>query len=310
MYKTLIIFLVFILTAVVNLGKAEDIYGSPKVVILSKSSLAPYAEALEGFESVCKADLRKYYIDVYGDRRSQLIQEVRGENPQLILVIGPDALNLIKNKIEDIPIVFAMVLNPANLLNGEYENVTGVSMNIPAELQLKTLLRFFPNIKKAGVVYDPSKTGFAMEEGELAAYRLGIKLVSEKVNSRKDVFEAWEKLFRDKIETLWVLPDTTVTTETSFKYLLLFSFRQKIPLIGISRKQVKDGALFAFSFDVFDLGKQAGAMANLLLAGRRINTITYEFPRRYKLVVNETTAQLLGLELPNNFRKEIDVLEK
>ncbi len=149
MYRILILFLVFTLTAVVNLGKAENTYGFPKVVILSKSSIAPYAEAMEGFESVCKkAELHKYYIDAYGNRRLGLIQDVRGENPELILVIGPDALNLIKNEIKNIPIVFTMALNPSNLLNGEYENITGVSMNIPAELQLKTLLNFFPNLKK------------------------------------------------------------------------------------------------------------------------------------------------------------------
>lgn len=309
MYRVFITLFIF-LTLIVNLGKPETGRISPRIVILSKQSIAPYAEVLQGFENICKTESRKYYIDTYSNGRITLLQEIKEIDPRLILAIGPDTLSLIKDRVKGIPIVFVMVLNPANLLNGEYDNISGVSMNIPAELQIRTLLKFAPGTKKIGVVYDPNKTGFLAEEGELAAYRLGVKLVMAKVGSRKEVFTAWEELLNNKIEAVWMVPDTTVVTETVFKYLLLFSFRQRIPLIGISGKQVKDGALFAFSFDIFGMGEQAAEIANLVLAGRQINTIPYEYPNKYKLVINSTTAELLGVGIPKDIKGEVDLLEK
>jgi len=112
-----------------------------------------------------------------------------------------------------------------------------------------------------------------------------------------------------EIDALWILPDVTVLAPESVQYMLLFSFRNKIPLLGLSENQARMGALFGLSFGSGrDIGIQAGEIANEILSGRRAEEIPFTTARRLKLTVNLKTAGKLGLQVPKEILDQADVV--
>ena len=58
--------------------------------------------------------------------------------------------------------------------------------------------------------------------------------------------------------------------------VLLSSFRNKIPFIGLSKSWVKAGALYSLEWDYPDIGKQCAVVASQILNGKNV----YDIPAR------------------------------
>jgi len=78
------------------------------------------------------------------------------------------------------------------------------------------------------------------------------------------------------------------------QYALGIQFRRHVPLMGATRRQVQQGALFAVDYDPHAVGEQAALIANHLLAGAKgAPTLA---PARPRLSVNRATAHSLRVD--------------
>ena len=281
-----------------------------KIVALKSADVDVYNEALEGFKSISRRPIISEY-DMEGDfqkGRKFLARLKSGLKPDLILAIGIWALQVVVEEIRDIPVVFAMVLNPTTVIGQEAHNITGASMNVPIEQQIALLKRVSPQVKRIGIIYDPSKTGFLVRQAERIARDQGVRLVTKAIASSKDSFAALDAM-QGEIDALWILPDLTVLAPESVQYMLLFSFRNKIPVLGLSENQARMGALLGLSFESGrDIGSQAGELANEILAGRSAEEIPFTTARKVRLTVNLKTASKLGLQIPKEIIDQADVV--
>ncbi len=281
-----------------------------KIVALKSADVDVYNEVLEGFKSISRRPIISEY-DMEGDfqkGKKFLARLKSGPKPDLILAIGIWALQVVVEEIRDIPVVFAMVLNPTTVIGQEAHNITGASMNVPIEQQIALLKRVSPQVKRIGVIYDPSKTGFLVRQAERIARDQGVRLVTKAIASSKDSFAALDAM-QGEIDALWILPDLTVLAPESVQYMLLFSFRNKIPVLGLSENQARMGALLGLSFEsARDIGSQAGELANEILAGRSAEEIPFTTARKVRLTVNLKTASKLGLQIPKEIIDQADVV--
>lgn len=281
-----------------------------KIVALKSADVDVYNEVLEGFKSISRRPIISEY-DMEGDfQKGQkfLARLKSGPKPDLILAIGIWALQVVVEEIRDIPVVFAMVLNPTTVIGQEAHNITGASMNVPIEQQIALLKGVSSQVKRIGVIYDPSKTGFLVRQAERIARDQGVRLVTKAIASSKDSFAALDAM-QGEIDALWILPDLTVLAPESVQYMLLFSFRNKIPVLGLSENQARMGALLGLSFESGrDIGSQAGELANEILAGRSAEEIPFTTARKVKLTVNLKTASKLGLQIPKEIIDRADVV--
>jgi putative ABC transport system substrate-binding protein len=99
------------------------------------------------------------------------------------------------------------------------------------------------------------------------------------------------------------IPDTTVYTPSAAKALLLFSFRHKIPLIGLTEAWVKAGALYALEWDYQELGSYCGALAARALAGPKAPVPP---PPRPRVVVNLRIADQFRLKWNAELVQSVD----
>jgi len=263
-----------------------------EIVVVQGLSVKPYEEAIKGFKSVCHSKLQRIVISEL--QGADVLKEIKRNRPDMVLAIGRDALSMVK-RIRNIPIVYLMVLNPQSILSGE-KNIAGVSMNIPPDRQLMALLETLPNTKNIGLLYDPDRTGYLVEKARNAARKMGIALMAKEIHSSRDAPSLIMDM-KEKIDVFWMLPDITVITPETVEFLLLFSFKNRIPLLAFSEKYLELGAFMSTGIDAFDMGAQAGEMANKILSGRQIKNVQQVLARKVVVSTNLMIAGKLGINL-------------
>ena len=105
------------------------------------------------------------------------------------------------------------------------------------------------------------------DEAKLWADKFGLSLRAEKVSTPREIPAALKNLSKS-IDVLWGIPDKIVFTQQTAKEILLFSLRNRIPLIGLSSSWVKAGALYALDWNYRDVGKTCGESAVAILKGK------------------------------------------
>lgn len=274
------------------------------VLVVQSLQIKPYNEALQGFLSVCKVNTSKQISAKLS--KADLARIARKNDPDLILAIGMDALEKVKD-LHNVPIVYLMVLNPQKLVH-DSSNVTGVSLNILPEKQLSVLRQMLPHARKIGLLYEPDKSGAFVRKAQSAARKMDFELLSKKVLSPGDATAALGGL-KGQIDALWLLPDTTVVTPQTIDLLLLSAIENRIPVYTFADKYAEKGALLALEVDAVEAGKQAGEMANMILAGTDAHSIPQTDAQSGTLTINMVVAKKLGIPVNGNVANKARVIK-
>lgn len=269
--------------------------GQREIAIVLSSDIAPIRQALEGFREVVRERKGSLLTDehlldkVGGDA---IVQHILAEKAILVFAIGPDATRLAKERLRDVPVVFAMVLNPQPLLD---RNVTGVSLEIPAQAKLEKIRKFLPDAGRVGVIYSKASAAQYREAAQ-AAKALGLRMVGREVDSGKELPAAFGEMAQ-QIDIFLMLPDTRVFFPKSIEYLLVEALKNRVSVIGLAASYTRAGALLSFEADYREVGRQAGELAVRIIEGAKPATVDPAAPRRVKSSVNLAVAARLGIRL-------------
>ena len=279
-----------------------------EIAILKSSDIAAYNQAVSGLQAELAEVATLTVYDLEGDvaRGKKLARKIRASDAALVIAVGLKAALAAKVELVDIPVIYCMVLDPEKY-DLRAPNLTGISMRVPIERQFNTIHALVPTLKHLGVLYDPEKTAPLVEEARRVAARLGLDLVEHKVHSEKELPAAIRALL-PKVQGLWLVPDSTVLTEESIRFVLGAALDQNVPVLGFSSEFVRNGALAGLSINPEDIGRQAALIARKILnhADRTI-PVTVS-PDRVRLAVNLKTAKYLGLTLPPDVMRRADEL--
>ena len=298
MIKNIFIILLFLILCH---GSAE---AGQEIVVIQSLRVKPYEKAIEGFKSVCNSKIKRLVVSE--SEGADVVEKISKIRPDMVLAVGMDALSRVK-KIKNIPVVYLMVLNPPSTLSGK-KNITGVTMKIPQEKQLITLLKALPDTKNIGLLYDPDRTGHFVKKAQAAAKKIGIKLIAKEIHSSRDVPSLVMNM-KGKIDLFWMLPDLTVVTPETVEFLLLFSLENRVPLLTFSEKYVALGALMSIGIDAFDMGRQAGEMAKKILLGRNVKGVQPVDARKAVVSINLKVAKKLEITIDKKIISNARIIE-
>ena len=304
--------LVGILCAVLVTGMLPAFSEGPAVIaVIFSRDIAPYRQALEGFEQQLKREKRPYKIvdfniEAYGHDPESIVDRIESKQPALILTLGSAATDFLANRIKDTPIVFSLVLPSSGRGSLEsqralHPNMTGATMEIPLAIQFEKIHEVLPGARKVGVLYDPKISGPVVDSAAPIAARAGLQLVPMAVSSEGDVVQKLNEL-EDEIDVLWSVADSTVFTPQGLKHILLSTLRNRIPFVGLSPAFVKAGALLALSCDYEDIGRQSGEMAARILDGESPERIPTAVPRDLSYSLNLNTARQINVAIADEVR--------
>ncbi len=278
------------------------------VAILKSSNLVAYNQAIAGFRASFPQGTVFVEYDIGGDmaRGRKQTQKIHAAGASLVLAVGLKAAQLARQEISDIPVIFCMVLDPLKH-DLKAPNMSGVLLEVPMDRQLSTFRLVLPKAKRLGVLYDPDKTAAFVDDARRRTKGIGLELVTKTVSSEKEVPAALRSLL-PQIDALWVIPDSTVLTEDSLRFLLSTTLEAAIPVLGFSPDLVKSGALIGLSVHYDDLGRQAGSLARTILSTQVGPSLGIAQPDRLRLSLNLKTARFLGVTIPADFVSRADEL--
>jgi len=263
------------------------------LIVLSKE-FALYDKAVEGFEGVFKGS-RKILTMAGPECYEDVLAEIRGTNPRVVLAVGLRAAKWIRHEAPETPTVFCMAMHPEdNDLKSDY--MTGVQLEPSPKDQLSAFARILPDASKIGMLYDPKRTGRQVEQIKQAAADLGIRLTARPVTSREEVPAAFLELAEDS-QAFWLHRDATVLTREFFNHSLMLQLSRRMPLIAYSKQFVHKGAFFSFAATYPKQGRKAGEIANRILEGKSPAEIPIQYPEG-TLSLNLRTGEMIGAVLP------------
>lgn len=265
---------------------------------MSSEDAAPYKEVLKGFQQSLgqqgiNATFDEYLLQGNSGKASQAVQEAKQKGTTLLVTVGTLATQTAIKEAGDIPIVAALVPNPDDLKTG---NATGVGLDFSPETQFQWLQKLVPDAKTVGVVFNPKKSASRIEAATQAARSLGLTLVTKQVETPQALTDALNGLVND-VKVLWAISDSTLFSPQTAESVLLFSFRNRIPVAGLSTSWAKAGALYALDRDYLDLGAQCGEMAGKILQGAKASSLPPTTPRKIIYVLNLKIATHLKLDI-------------
>lgn len=267
------------------------------IAVIRSHDLEPYNQAFAGFSESCSSHIDQYTLGGNKASQQRMAQEIGETKPRLVLAIGLMAAKLAKEYLKDIPTLYIMVSNPKKYgLIGN--NIAGITLNIPVDVQFKAYKALVPGLKTIGVIYDADNSAELIREASAVAKTLGVQLVAVSVSSQKEVPEALRSML-GKVDAVWMVPDETVVTTDSFKYFLVTTLENGVPFFAASDIFVETGALAALTPDYADVGRQGCQLAMGFTDGQ----ITFAEtgarpPRKINLSLNLKTARKIGLAIP------------
>ncbi|HEY7531746.1 MAG TPA: ABC transporter substrate-binding protein [Nitrospiraceae bacterium] len=277
-----------------------------EIVILKSSEIAAYEEAVKGFTATAPTGAIYTEYDLRGDLElgKKLAKKIRASNPALVVAVGLKAALAAKLEITDIPVLYMMILDPMkHQLTAP--NITGTLLEIPVERQFKLLRNFLPTRHRLGILYDPTKNAAKMREAEAQALANEFQLQGFPVTTEKDVPQQLRTLLSN-VDALWLVPDSTVLTDESIRFILESALAQQVPVIGFSPEFTRLGALLSLSVNYGEVGRETGLLAKRILDGERILPLKPVPIERLKVTVNLKTARLMGMTFPKELNNLID----
>ncbi|MEF3255163.1 MAG: ABC transporter substrate-binding protein, partial [Deferribacterales bacterium] len=182
-------------------------------------------------------------------------------------------------------------------------NITGTTDMSPIKKQIALFNKLNIPVKRLGVIYNSGEANSRSIVTILKdiARTKGILVVEATVTNSSGVLMAAKSLV-GKVDGIYIPTDNTVVS--ALESVLQVSFENKIPVITGDTDSVTRGALASLGMDYYKLGLQTGEIAAKILKGGNPANIPVETLKDLDLFINKTTAQKLGIKIPEELLKQ------
>lgn len=270
-----------------------------RIAVVASHNAPPYEEAIDGVKRFiesngAQAELNVYKLETDEANGRGTIASAIGSGANVLLTLGSLATRAALSQGGNLPTVAGLILDSNDLKNSDH--ATGVVLDFPLEIQFQWMTRILPGSRSIGAIFG-AKNSEKMRSAEKIARAMGLTIYARQVENPSDIPDALEYLEK-RIDVLWGVPDELVFTPQTAKQILLVSFRNRIPLVGISQAWVKAGALYSLDWDYADIGCQCAEMAMKVLQGVKPGDIPPAWPRKAIYSLNLKTALYMKIDIP------------
>jgi len=222
----------------------------------------------------------------------------------VILGSTTPSLEALQRATRTVPIVFAMIVDPAG--QDFVESLARPGGNITGFMQfeyslagkwLELLKQIAPGVTRAAVLRDPtSRSGigqFAVIQA--VAPQLGIEVAPVNVRDAAEI-ERRIAAFASSPNGGLVMTGGAETAHRELIFRLVA--RHRLPAVYPYRYHVDDGGLVSYGPDLPDLFRQAASYVDRILKGEKPSDLPVQAPTRYELIINLKAAKAIGLDVP------------
>ena len=231
------------------------------------------------------------------------------------VIVAPAAQNVVaaKQATGTIPIVMVSVGDPVG--NGLVAslarpggNVTGTSFLTSAMVgkQLDLLKQITPHVSRLAILLNPANPGhpLALEEAKVAARSLGVPLQAIEARGPADFDKAFAAMTRERAGALFVPWDGTFLLHVV--RIVQLAAKTRLAALYGQRRYVDVGGLASYGPSAPESFRNAAAYVDKILKGAKPGDLPVEQPTKFELVINLTTAKVLGLSIPLSLLQRAD----
>jgi len=237
-------------------------------------------------------------------RAAEIAAEFVRLKVDVIVTGGNTFIVAAKQATSVIPIVFAAAGDPVGAglvasLARPGGNVTGLSVQATdlARKRLELLSEIKPGLRRVAFLGSAANPTDVQQLSEVrsAARTLGLEVVAAEVQRAEDITPAFDML-KERAEAVYVSGDPLLFTNRARINSLAQGSR--LATIFNYRDFVEAGGLMSYGPNFPDLFRRAAEYVDKILHGVKPGDIPIEQPTKFDLVVNVTTAKVLGLAVP------------
>jgi len=247
------------------------------------------------------------WADNQTDRLQTLAAELVRRQVAVIVAGGGFRSGLAaKTETKSIPVLFVAAEDPVKLglvtsLAKPDGNLTGINI-LMAEVvakRLELLRELLPKAIRIDVLADPANpetTGSMLKGLDTAARTMGLQIQVFNASTIREIDAAFASLVNERPDALFVgispfLLDRRVQ-------LAQLAARHAIPAIYPDRVHAEVGGLMSYGASIADAYRQLGVYAGRILKGAKPADLPVVQSTKLELVINHSTARMLGLTLP------------
>lgn len=241
-------------------------HGAHDILVLVDARVPYHNLALEGARSTLPGRLQVIrFVEVTPSLHRSVLRKLENR-PSAVLAIGEEAARLARSLAREVPVVHSMVPDPHPDVFAT-ENVCGLSMTGGFDRQVERLVSLEPDLRRIGILFDPSTLAHAATELRIAVEAAGMELVAGRVHDPYDLPRALDDLGREDLDAFVVLMDPEIYTTRNFD--LVRHFAEERELILVVPDPSMAGATKSFSFEpgFWKSGAVAGRLVEQIVEG-------------------------------------------
>lgn len=229
----------------------------PRVLVVPSFGDPPYQGVLAGIRQVAfEVRVDSQALPPTRDALERLVKEASTDT--VLVPLGSRATQAIADANPTLPVVACFLLNANGLKSSpSWQSAT---LELPPDIQANWIRRVLPTARTAGILYNPAESAGRAEALAGALRRAGLSPQLAEAPRPADITAALEHL-RDRADLLVSIPDLTVFNPITAKTIMLFSYRHRVPVIGLSQAWARAGALFSLEWDYEEHGRYCGQLA-------------------------------------------------
>lgn len=237
-----------------------------------------------------------------------------GNNVGMIIPIGTNAAQAVAAATKDIPVVFAAVSYPVDAglvtdLKKTDGNITGVTNAIAIDEIFNLAKTLTPDAAKFGFVYNTGEVNAVSSIDRAKEYcdAHGLEYVDAVITNTSELQQTAQSL-AGKVQAIFTPNDNMVAS--AMPVLAGEGIKAKLPVYVGADSMVIDGGFASVGIDYTILGKQVAQMVKrILIDGEKISDNPVEVVAEYAKLINKTTADAIGVTVPEELLKEFIILE-
>ena len=245
------------------------------------------------------------------ERLPELVAELVRLKLDVLAVTGAVTARAAKKAVTDIPIVFAVVVDPVAddvvpNLERPGGNLTGVTSFDPqqASKQLELLREMLPGLRRIAILGDQGVSEALMKASEVQARTLGLEPQRLRVaGPSPNLAEAFATLRKERAEALLVLEEPVLGVYATT--IAEMAVRDRLPTM-FPPSRAAAGGLIAYGTSQVEAIHRMAAYVDKVLKGAKPGELPVERVTRYELTVNLKTAHQIGVTIPSDVVKRAD----
>ena len=257
------------------------------------TSKAMHEALRQGLEQLGWIDGRNVRIDArFGDpvRTRKFAAELVAFSPDVILVTGSFATQLLLQETRTVPIVFTIVPDPVG--SGFVESLSQPGGNASGFMQfeyslsgkwLELLKQIAPNVTRAAILWDPSIPAGIGQYAVIqsVAPSLGVDVRPINVSSTPETERAIAVFASQPNGGLIVTASALTISHREFINALVA--KHKLPAVVPNRVYMTNGVLISYGVDFVDQHRRAAVYVDRILKGEKPADLPVQVPTKYEL---------------------------